>query len=394
MITTICGYCGKEFEKYPSQKKKFCSKECFIKNRSKNVKDIEFVCEECGNSFTRSRGYVNSANKKGMRIRFCSRECKTKHWGRNRVEVTCPVCGKKFLQQARLAHIRLCCSPECSAKNPDNRMLQGNNVTLVCPVCKKEFERRGSYIRKTKKKGQTEWCCSRDCAKKYASIKPVKERAYFREKKTIICLHCGNEFQSRAPKKFCSEECRKAYSKRKTKMKKCSQCGKKFKVTGFQAKRERKYCSIECFNQARKIEHNTYEKISHYLRSTEQYDLWRQNVCNAANWKCEKCKKQIDGDLEVHHKRTLYSICKQYNFDVDKIIQSYEFNDIDNGECLCHDCHVKEHPYDNKLRNKKGQFCRLEFKAMEKLKIKRTELSGETDEIAATRTEGVVNRND
>lgn len=384
MITAICENCLKEFQKYPSSNKKFCSKKCSIEYRSKKVEVVEFTCEQCGKKFTKTKREVKNAESKGYPIRFCSKKCKSDNWGRNRVEVTCPVCGKKFLQQRRLAHENHCCSPECSAKNPANRMLQGQEVDLICPVCKKVFKRKISYIHKTAKAGQKKWCCSKECADKLKRGKvkaPGKQGLItVRPLKTFTCKHCGKTFQSRSNRTFCSGDCRIAYAKRNTKVIECIQCGKAFRATGYQIEHGRKYCSKECLKEARRIERDTYEKLAHYLRSTKAYEDWRKAVCDKANWHCESCGKPIDGDLEVHHKMTLYQICKKYNFNLETILASKEYTDVDNGSCLCLDCHIEQHPYDNKLRNKKGQFCRHEFKATRRLTTTRTELSGEGHE--------------
>lgn len=382
LITATCKNCSKEFQKYPSSNKMFCSRKCSVEYRSKKVEVVEFVCEQCGKTFTRTKREVKNAKYKGHPIRFCSKKCKSDYWGRNRVEVTCPVCGKKFLQQRRLAHENHCCSPECSAKNPANKMIQGEDINLICPICKKTFTRKLSYIHKTAKKGQKTWCCSKKCADE---LKTFKE---FRTTKVITasplveytCEHCGKTIKSRKPRKYCSNDCRIAHARRNSKELVCVQCGKPFHTNGYDVKRGRKYCSKECLKEARRIERDTYGKLSHYLRSTKAYKDWRKDVCDRANWHCEICGKPIDGDLEVHHNITLYQICKQYDFDLDAILASKEYTDVNNGSCLCLDCHIKKHPYDNKLRNKKGQFCRREFKTARRLTTTRTELSGEGQE--------------
>lgn len=384
MITAICKNCSKEFLKYPSSSKMFCSKQCDIEYRSKKVEKVKFTCEECGKEFTRTRREINSAKNQNQQIRFCSLKCKSDHWGKNRVEVTCPVCGKKFLQQKNKANLKYCCSPECSAKNPNNRRLMGQEIDLKCPVCEKIFKKRVSYIRKTAKKGQKVWCCSKKCADAYKTIHPnktkpnvSKKRLSIKPMKTFECLNCHKEFQNRKNRKFCSNECRLIYVQKGTKEIQCQQCDKTFKTTAYKIKQGRKYCSIACRDKARQIEYDTYGKLAHYLRSTKVYEDWRKSVCDNAHWHCEICGEPINGNLEVHHKITLYQICKKYDFDIDSILTSQEFTDINNGSCLCLDCHIKQHPYNNKLRNKKGQFCRREFNTTEKLTTIRTELSGE-----------------
>lgn len=69
------------------------------------------------------------------------------------------------------------------------------------------------------------------------------------------------------------------------------------------------------------------------------------------DFKCVECHK--DSDLIVHHINELYNIVKKYNFILDDILNSPEFNDINNGMTLCKKCHNKKHPW---LKDEKGRF--------------------------------------
>lgn len=94
------------------------------------------------------------------------------------------------------------------------------------------------------------------------------------------------------------------------------------------------------------------------------YKKWRNSVIQKANNVCEECGST--DILHAHHKNiTLYQICKIHDFDINKILLSKEFNDTNNGQSLCLKCHISKHPYDKRLRNKQGQFCRLEDNATE-----------------------------
>ena len=83
----------------------------------------------------------------------------------------------------------------------------------------------------------------------------------------------------------------------------------------------------------------------------------------------------------------IYSLSSSFNhfgqnrsslsiFNIDNILMSDIFNDVDNGQCLCEKCHQNKHyQLRGETRNSKGQFCRLVSKELEDEMI-RAELSG------------------
>lgn len=88
--------------------------------------------------------------------------------------------------------------------------------------------------------------------------------------------------------------------------------------------------------------------ISNALRNCKSYKEWRKQCLERDNSTCTECGSKED--LHVHHKIFLNVICKKYNYDIYKIIESSEFNDINNGQTLCRKCHQKKHS-DNLLFN-------------------------------------------
>ena len=64
---------------------------------------------------------------------------------------------------------------------------------------------------------------------------------------TKECARCGNQFQTnRNAKKFCSQQCRIAYTyygKKQTEWE-CASCGKMF-----YSERKRKYCKPDCYRE-------------------------------------------------------------------------------------------------------------------------------------------------
>lgn len=353
-----CLNCNKEIEVNLSSKKKFCNQKCAGEYRSKQVEYIKLTCKQCGKEFKVPKRNISKNNPR----MFCSRKCKDENWGRNRIEKICPVCGKKFLAQRNKAKYNFCCSPECSAKNPNNRIINNSGtMTLICQHCGKEFEKRVSYVKKQERRGQPVKFCSKECSL----------AAYGRTKKNMInttCEVCGSHFQYKEghKKRFCSQECRLKYASRDTVTLTCAFCGKQYKANGYKANvQHSKYCSRKCRNNAVAIAKDTYAKLQHYLRTSSKYLLWQRSVFKKANYACEECGNKEN--LHAHHKYELYNIAKDNDFDEQKILSSDIFNDIDNGECLCGKCHLKHHPYHKELRDNVGRFCRRKFKSTNKV---------------------------
>ena len=355
--TRKCLICGKEFECWPSESKKYCSRKCNGISRTTSIQYKDFTCEWCGKHFKRRLKDVHSAENKGQKIRFCSFKCKEEHWGRNRVKQTCPVCGKIFLLQKKDATPGRACSSECAAKNIKNRRLHLTPMTtIICAHCGKEFKEHDSYIRTQNARGQKVRFCSRKCSLEHTGRAPI-------ERVTVECELCHKPFVKKINenKRFCSEKCRKSNLQRGTTYKNCPICGKQFKVIA--SNPNKKYCSRECWDKDRSIKKDNYAKLQHYLRSSSEYVQWRYAVLFRAHFQCEECGSKKA--LHVHHKTELYKIAQKYDFKIEDILASEEFNDPDNGQCLCIQCHIKAHPFNRKLRDKLGRFSRLEFKVQE-----------------------------
>lgn len=91
-------------------------------------------------------------------------------------------------------------------------------------------------------------------------------------------------------------------------------------------KENRLYCSDECKNSCevfRKIK-DPAERAANFERDP----TWSKNVKERANYTCERCGSKEK--LEAHHEIAVK-------------VDSTKANDLDNGICLCHECHVKAH---------------------------------------------------
>jgi ribosomal protein S27AE len=132
-----------------------------------------------------------------------------------------------------------------------------------------------------------------------------------------------------------------------------------FITNKYDADKGRKYCSMECRRLHTSKKKELYRDIAHYLRTHSLYDKWRLKVMENANFKCQQCGN--GSNLQAHHKKRLYDIAEQYEFNIEKILESEEFNDDQNGVCLCEKCHTKEHPH---MKIQQIKNCRPKLKLL------------------------------
>ncbi len=110
-ITRKCIYCQKEFVVHIHSKKKFCSRECYYKYRTKNLElntGKVVKCDFCGKPI-----YIQPHEFK-FKKHFCSRKCHISYMKTNLTGkyVKCLVCGKKFYTEKNSR--RRFCSFKCS----------------------------------------------------------------------------------------------------------------------------------------------------------------------------------------------------------------------------------------------------------------------------------------
>lgn len=337
-----------------------------------------FICEWCGKKFYRSDYQIRQSKRQNNPIRFCSKECKNAYHGRNMVELTCSFCGKKFKTGKQNVHKKNnFCSSECCHKYHKRYNGRGTTTTLYCEWCNEPFEVPNSYIRKQTKRGQNIRFCSKHCYSMYREYASVKKydlsdeqiNKLYDVQASLTCAYCGEKIHKtllqiwKAMNRknifgmfYCNIECRMNYLKQNNNVNtKCDYCNKEISIP--KARYEslnHHYCSYDCWNKAREKNKLIYKNLSHYLRSTSKYENWRDSILERDNFQCTKCKSSEN--LQVHHIYSLYKICQDNNFDIDKILEDSNFTNINNGVTLCINCHHKVHPWTTIIRDKNGKF--------------------------------------
>ena len=133
--TIECVICGAQKEVRKNNSTKTCSNRCRYKLSSKTRKRGQYLkCVQCGKKHWRT-----PSEQRGRACKFCSLECYWKNRDR-KVELTCPICKKKFIT-SRSVNKRTC-SRVCSNKKRSLDQ-QGRKVTW------------GKKISKGKNKGLT-----------------------------------------------------------------------------------------------------------------------------------------------------------------------------------------------------------------------------------------------
>jgi len=225
-----CDECGKEFEfkRSEAEVRKFCSRECSYRWRSKHLigenaarwegGKISLTCEECGKGFEVAKCEVE--NRK-----FCSRACKGSWMSKNLIGEAHPLYGKPLKEETRKK-----LSESHKGKHPSQETLKKRSgslkkawegaeerknalrekftgeknpfwegkgvVTKTCEVCGKQYtvEKYREDIARV---------CSQKCGHKLKEVEPIK----------IICKYCGKEFKRKPGNvkffnpKYCSQEC-------------------------------------------------------------------------------------------------------------------------------------------------------------------------------------------
>lgn len=153
----VCPICGKEFVNTGMQKsRQTCSRICsHILTAQKQRRRIERTCLTCGVNFEAVLSAVGS---------YCSRKCADARYDTTR---NCEVCGKPFRTPPSLMRVRTC-SRECGykVKRPNDRRLE-----LSCKLCGKAF------VESPSRAGRRTYC-SETCARSDPAVILEKSKMF------------------------------------------------------------------------------------------------------------------------------------------------------------------------------------------------------------------------
>lgn len=223
----------------------------------------------------------------------------------------CQVCGKAIPFSRRKGiknyRTRTYCSRECTHLDiPRPKPKPYPERMKHCEVCGKIIpkESNRSWPQYAKKR-----YCSRDCSAKSQSQKVI-----------VVCQYCGRELE-RPPSHvrggvYCSHSCRTLAN---TTLCECEVCSKEFRRANSQLIYGHIYCGLECQGIAKRGD----SWDSQGRRSPDDL-AWKKAVLERDNFTCQLCGSHER--LEGHHIKSVQDFPELRH-------------DVDNGQCLCHDCH-------------------------------------------------------
>lgn len=150
---TSCKTCGKIFFSKVSQKRKFCSRICYVK-RDNNL-SLNAKCGYCKKKF-----HVKPSKFKWGKGKYCSKKC----YGNSQkdsIQLECHLCNKSFIaKRSGIKKGRKYCSNKCSQiahrGNGSGRWVK--SVKLTCEFCKKIF-----YMKPWETRNGERRFCSASC---------------------------------------------------------------------------------------------------------------------------------------------------------------------------------------------------------------------------------------
>ena len=281
-----CDYCGKEIQITKKRRLKnktiCCSIECANKLKIQN--NLNTICPICGKKF-----HVSSYYKKKCKNNYCSRKCfaeakkiymkgegnhqyglkgsknsswkfdrKTTYWGYIKVRVLDHpfrdsedmvfehrLVAEKYLlneENSVLIDGKRYLKPEYAVHHIDENK-KNNNVENLLVMTKKEhmsYHSKKRYLEKNEGKPKKE-----------------RKKTFSRKKVKSNCPVCGKEFEHCANSKrvCCSVKCSNILKNRGTRIVKCSNCNKTFKIKDSRLNKSKKnvFCCRDCYTEYRRL---------------------------------------------------------------------------------------------------------------------------------------------
>lgn len=81
--------------------------------------------------------------------------------------------------------------------------------------------------------------------------------------------------------------------------------------------------------------------LNNLIRGMGEMNRWKRLIFQRDEYTCQECGK-IGGNLEAHHIKPFYEIIKEYNIKTTEDARNCKILwDLDNGICLCQECHYE-----------------------------------------------------
>ena len=199
--------------------------------------------------------------------KYCSNKCRTDASKKHNTTYSCKICKDEFTSYNKGAKY---CSPKCAGVG----LINNTNIERHCNNCNSMFYIKGFEFRS----GGGLYCCKK-CYTEYQNKNSAKKI------NTDNCLICGigiriTPYQRKVGKKYCSKTC---YTQSITKLITChcKRCNKEYIS---KSSHPRIYCSDKCQKLADKIQVTCHECNSMYFAFQSTIDRAALHFCST------KCK--------------------------------------------------------------------------------------------------------
>ncbi|MBW2965699.1 HNH endonuclease [Candidatus Woesearchaeota archaeon] len=160
---TKCVNCGKKFKVRKKEKRKFCSRKCYVEYSKKEKESkLNVICDFCGKQFHKKPHCLKELN-------FCSKECWYNFKSESETEeIICDNCGKKIrIPLSRYKQGGRFCSKKCYGEYKSKE----NTIVSLCDNCKKRIA-----VSRSEWKAYRHHFCSEECSKEYNKTKRVYKK--------------------------------------------------------------------------------------------------------------------------------------------------------------------------------------------------------------------------
>lgn len=316
LYTLICNCCGKEYGSY-NNKSKYCSDDCYNKQRSKKEKLNKLVCLYCGKTFE-----TYQKDKK-----YCCKECATKSQTK-KVYCSCDNCGKEIVKKRFefLKNKHNFCSRKCLDEyfgwdESDINILKNNYRKI--PLSDIQSKLNKHYSLKAIKSKATALGLSRSRLWSDDEIKILKEnyskipkseiskllpnRTYVSIKRKaesfgLICFESINKYYSNDDNKYLSENYMELSNE---------ELALHLNRTPYAIEQRLRVLGL---HRPIEIQKEGYKDLNKFIRS--RITTWKDNYRRQCNYTC--CVTGEHSNIVVHH-------CRSFNLLLDEAIKKIDF---------------------------------------------------------------------